>query len=376
MSQTTVPFSAQLTEFLRRKGMTKEEFKVKYDISGSTLRRLLAGEMDNLRAITLAKVERLKKLKSWPHEGEQTARLRRTSKKQKQKLITEQGPQKVTPVTEPVQVHRVHSLDDVQSHTGNPETPVSEHVMHAAPETAVKLPEGVAGFEALRYIIAANAVGEDAARTQYRRGSHPGTTAGVHSLAHAIHDSPYVPRDLMLFVTRYPSEMSQEERDMIRTLFETEALRFEGVVAGHEVAIDDKSKRFMPYNAALCNPSIDLREKFGKPVNALLESWFYNCINGRSREEIALDGLDVIAIEPDQTLTRVLSAWHLRGIVPANTGTSSQRLDSEHSSQVSDVVYHVPLLADVIQTKSVKDWGQRLLNHVNARATEAANQRK
>jgi hypothetical protein len=399
MATPTTTFADELREFLRKKQLTQKEFCQKYDIAKSTFHRLIHNKLDNLRSPTQAKINRLRSLKSWPRAVPKQDEIRKVIRKVATRkgsqpacdcgLLTGEAnlgvvctrchtpvmavgaPRKVEPVTEPVVVHRVHTLEEaIKDHPMQEEPSQEQSTGHAEPgpvEPSIEIPEGISGFDALHYITAANQAGEEAARR----------VLNSRVLRQFVQDAPYVPRNLMLFVTRFPSQMTEKERAVIEALFEREALRFKGLVSGHEVVMDRKTQRYMVAPATDGSTSVVFREKYGKVVNAALETWVSKSIVGRTREEILADGLDLIVVEPDPTGTFALGAWHLRGIIPTNTGNASQERDTEEPLSSKDVLYHVPLVAVAhVQSRAVKAWGQGLLDHFNARRTEPVHQRK
>lgn len=60
------PLPAQLREFMAAKKLTQAEFQKRYQISESTLKRILDGKLGGLRAATLGKLQRLMGDKKWP----------------------------------------------------------------------------------------------------------------------------------------------------------------------------------------------------------------------------------------------------------------------------------------------------------------------
>lgn len=134
-----------------------------------------------------------------------------------------------------------------------------------------------------------------------------------------ISNADYVPRNLILFVTRYPDAMPQEERDAWKGLFEGRLQSFTGLVSGHEVGYDEVTETFVARSVEQ-RPEMTVRESFGKPVREMLKLYYQKYVKGRRAAEIMADSLSILAVEPDATGTLVVEAWSIDGIVFSNTG--------------------------------------------------------
>jgi hypothetical protein len=174
-----------------------------------------------------------------------------------------------------------------------------------------------------------------------------------------VGETNYVPRDLKIFVVDYPMLMPQEDRDLFKTLLEQHLVYFKGLKAGHYTTRDSEGRYVLtePTHA----PHLAITEKTGKPVRRALERFFARYVRGRTRDEVILDGLDLIAVEMDGSDGYITEAWKLNGVVFSNTGICEMERDINNRKD-SATTYVLGMVADVFQNIHVYKEALALLN--------------
>lgn len=305
-------FPSHLRAFLKAKDLSKNAFCTAYAISDYTMNSLLDGNTANLQQSTLDKLAPVMKDKLWPKSAAKAPK-----KIPKKKLETLGF--RLTRNTQ-------HLPADVAS-------PDIYQVTSVINKPSVAVAE------------------EKATCLDYKQ---------------FVDNAPYVPRNLILFITRYPSTMPKAQCDAWKSLIETKVVQFDGLTSGHVVSFDADADVYVTVPFAQ-RPRMTVAEKLDKPVRRLLDQYYRSYVEGRSGDRVRADGMIILAVEPNTTGLVALDAWSIEGIVFSNTGRLPAKRDI--TAALSEVPPHeVHLYSTINQSPAIMDQAQSLLNKLNSPA--------
>lgn len=179
-----------------------------------------------------------------------------------------------------------------------------------------------------------------------------------------VSNAPYLPRNLIPKVVRFPSGMPQEKQDALRTILELHLSEIGGVSSGSVLHME--SNGCYGWQLPESSPYIEISEKYGKPIVQVLDDFTKMHVLNRMRTELEHGGLDILLIEPDPTYSHVMDAWLLRGVAFSNTGIAPQgRFLDRVYTEDDRVRYHIPLLCAVVRNPDVHKLAKDALNQLN-----------
>ena len=150
----------------------------------------------------------------------------------------------------------------------------------------------------------------------------------------------YRPRNLVITITRYPTNMSVTLREKLKAIFELHVIRLWGLSAGESVVAN--TEKLVVYRSHKQAPRILIREIANKAIMKALREWVRQHVADIAEEAILADGLELLIVEPDESLTNALDAWLIRGTFPLTTGRVNNERDVT-SLPSSDHVYEIAL---------------------------------
>jgi hypothetical protein len=179
----------------------------------------------------------------------------------------------------------------------------------------------------------------------------------------------YVPRNVIVFVTGFPPDIDPTLAEAIKAVFELHLCSFYGLHSGSRVLHRDNGT---PYLAAFeQNPTIQVVEKYGKPIQAMFDEFLRKHVTYTVAEEVlnkedrAKGGLRLMVVEPDPSGCSALDAWEFVGVYPMHTGTSNAYRDIS-STPPEETVYDIPLHSEWVNYgKDTLKRAQVLLESLN-----------
>lgn len=149
-----------------------------------------------------------------------------------------------------------------------------------------------------------------------------------------LKEAAYIPRQVIVFMTRAPAGMPSELTEALKNIFETRIDRLSGLISGIDLKEDETGKlqatpRLPEY------VGLEIKERYGQAIRTTLTAWTRDYVAGHTKEELLDDqkglGLELLFVEPDPTMTHVVQAWRLKGAYMSSTGIF------EHSRDLSTI---------------------------------------
>lgn len=138
-----------------------------------------------------------------------------------------------------------------------------------------------------------------------------------------IDNRRYVPRNVMVFVTRTPKGMSPELTAALKNIFETRIERLSGLISGADYHADHTGK-FVAIPRLPDSVCIEFKEIYGQAIRTAFTAWSDDFVIGCTPQDLLDDqkdlGLELMFVEPDPTMTGVVQAWRLKGTYMPSTG--------------------------------------------------------
>ena len=157
------------------------------------------------------------------------------------------------------------------------------------------------------------------------------TGLGIPNFAdRLLKSAPYAPKNVIVFVTRTPKGMSLELAEALKNIFQTRIDRLTGLISCIDIHVGDDGKLEaiprLPDSVV-----IEIKEMYGQAVRTAFNTWSEKFVIGYTPQDLLDDqkelGLELMFVEPDPTMTRVIQAWRLKGTYMPTTGIYEHRRD-------------------------------------------------
>jgi hypothetical protein len=170
-----------------------------------------------------------------------------------------------------------------------------------------------------------------------------------------IANQPFYKQNLILVVTRFPKSVPDIPEQMLKTILELHPFRIDGLKRGYR--LETKTGAKADYCHHESSVSMSFGEKSGRSISRMFETWGER-IGGVGINENAT--IDFMLIEPDPTHTKVVDAWHCKGMYPHHCSSidGERNLSLERSPQ--EIV--VDWAGSVTRSREIDQRAQDLLN--------------
>lgn len=219
---------------------------------------------------------------------------------------------------------------------------------------------------------------------------HGGQQGYMADYANYVSNARYIRRNVIPLLIEAPrgfNYMPNGDRYIktLKALVELHATAIDGLQSTLEVSMSETplggagemQEDVINVTRARSTPTFTWPEKYGKPINAFLESWIVNLLMDPETKFPAIinSGVDIptdllpdfqsmtmLFIEPDPTHTKVMMAWLCTNMKPKTGGVVEGK--REIGSGGEEVEYTVEFSAITQVGRGVDNFAQRLLNEM------------